>query len=293
MSIFARAARAAAPILLALLTAAPLPAGPAAAQVPKPGFLVLDAETVRAGQPRLLAAETADIRPGVPGRTELFAVLAAWYPDQQVFLREVEEAAGVLADRFGAGGRVVTLANSMVRPMAHPLATTGNLEAAIEALRARMNVGEDVLLVYLTSHGGPQVIAGENPPLGTRDLTAAELALVLDQAGVPNTVAVISACKSGSFVPLIAAPDRLVITAAAADRNSFGCSDANDWTWFGQAFFDHALRQTRKLPEAFARAAVLVGEWETRDDEIPSRPQMAHGAEVGDALDRLARDAGG
>lgn len=296
MGMFARAGRAAGLILLApILLAAALLAGSAAAQAPapKPGFLVLDADTVRAAQSRLLSAETGDIRPGVPGRTELFAVLAAWYPDQQVFLREVEAASGILTDRFGAVGRVVMLANSMVRPMGHPLATTGNFEAAIEAVRAKMNVGEDVLLVYLTSHGGPQVIAGENPPLGTRDLTAAELALVLDQARVPNTVAVISACKSGSFVPLIAAPDRLIITAAAADRNSFGCSDANDWTWFGEAFFDHALRQTRSFPEAFARAAALVGKWEIRDDEIPSRPQMAQGAEVGAALDRLARDAGG
>lgn len=295
MTLFRSFGRAAAPVILAL---AALLSGPVAAQTnpaapaPKPGFLVLDADTVRAAQPRLMTAETGNLRPGVPGRTELFAVLAAWYPDQQVFLREVEAAGDILAERFDAGGRVVTLANSMVEPMAHPLATAGNLETAIAALKAKMNP-EDVLLVYLTSHGGRQVIAGENGPLGTRNLTAGELALVLDQADAPNTVAVISACKSGSFVPLIAAPDRLVITAAARDRNSFGCADDNDWTWFGEAFFNHALRETRSFPRAFGKAAALIARWEKRDREIPSRPQMAEGDKIGPALDRLAADAGG
>ncbi len=290
MRTFRRAARA---VFMAavVLWAGAAPAG--AEPAPKPAFRLLDAAAIRAAQPRLMAAETAGIRPGVPGRTELFAVLAAWYPDQRVFLREVNAAGRILAGRFGAGGRVVTLANSMVAPLAHPLATAGNLEAAIEAVRGKMNLGEDVLMVYLTSHGGPWVIAGDNPALGTRDLGARELALVLDQAGVPNTVTVISACRSGSFVPLIAGPDRLVITAAAADRNSFGCSDDNDWTWFGEAFFDTALRHTRSLPGAFARAAAVVGKWERRDHEIPSRPQMAEGGKIGGALARLARDAGG
>jgi hypothetical protein len=110
--------------------------------------------------------------------------------------------------------------------------------------------------------------------------------------GAPHTVTVISACRSGSFVPAVRAPDRLIITAAAADRNSFGCSDANDWTWFGKAFFDEALRETRSLPDAFARAARLVTTWEAEIGEVPSDPQIAVGAEVEEALEALARDAG-
>lgn len=282
-------------IAAALVAASGLWAVSAAAQdrAPEPGIRVVDVAAVEAAQPGLLAGELDGIRPGVPGKTELFAVLAAWYPHQGVFLREVEAAGEILADRFGAGGRIVTLANSDMAPLRHPLATVGGLEAAISALAGKMNAGEDVLMVYLTSHGAPEVLAGGDWPLETPALDGGRLSLVLDQAGVANTVAVISACKSGSFLPLLAGPDRLVITAAAADRNSFGCSDANDWTWFGEAFFDNALRETRSLPNAFARAAALVAAWEEREDEIASRPQMAQGERIAGALERLARDAGG
>ena len=284
-------ARGAATALLAGLLLAD-PAAGQAEPTPEPGPRLLDVAAIEAAQSELLAEELRGIRPGVPGRTELFAVLAAWYPHQRVFLREVEAAEQILAERFDARGRVVTLANSDAAPLHHPLATAGSLEAAIGALSAKMNEGEDVLLVYLTSHGGPQVLAGGEGPVDTPALDARKLSLVLDQASVPNTVAVISACKPGSFVPLLAAPDRLVITAAAADRNSFGCSDANDWTWFGEAFFDNALRQTRSLPEAFARAAALVGQWEAQQEQVPSRPQMAQGERITGALQKLARNVG-
>ncbi len=33
-----------------------------------------------------------------------------------------------------------------------------------------------------------------------------------------------------------------IITASDASSTSFGCSDESEWTWFGNAFFNHALR---------------------------------------------------
>jgi hypothetical protein len=39
------------------------------------------------------------------------------------------------------------------------------------------------------------------------------------------------------FVPALADARTLVITAAAADRPSFGCEDGATWTYFGDAFF--------------------------------------------------------
>lgn len=282
MSAFRRAGAA---LLSLLLLAA---AAQAQAPVPRPP----DLQAVHAAQPGLMARATGGIRPGVPGRTELFAVLGAWYPGQRVFLREVEQAARILADRFDADGRTVVLANSAADPLRHPLATPANLSAAVDAVTAKMNPGEDVLMVYVTSHGAHEVLVGGEPATGLPALTAGELDRILDRAG-GRVVAIVSACKSGSFVPALRAPDRLVITAAAADRNSFGCSDANEWTWFGKAFFDEALRETRNLPQAFGRAAALVGAWERREGEVPSQPQMAQGERITAALQRLARDAGG
>ena len=259
---------------------------------PRPEIRILDTGALDAAQPAKLAEAVAALRPGVPGETELFAVLAAWYPDQRVFLREVEQAASILAERFAADGRIVTLASSSAEPLRHPLATPESLSAAVRALAAGMNP-EDVLMVYLTSHGLPGMLVPGEGALRTPPLTAEELGRILDESGAPHVALVISACRSGSFIPAVRGPERLVIAAAAADRNSFGCSDASDWTWFGRAFFDEALRETRHLPRAFERAAALVAGWETAEGFAPSRPQMAQGAEIGQALQALEADAGG
>jgi hypothetical protein len=50
----------------------------------------------------------------------------------------------------------------------------------------------------------------------------------------------------------------LVITAADADHPSFGCRDKAKWTYFGDAFFNVALRQAKSLKDAFVVARALV-----------------------------------
>ena len=88
---------------------------------------------------------------------------------------------------------------------------------------------------------------------------------------------VVSACHSGSFIPTLASPTTLVIAAARADRSSFGCEDRRRWTYFGDAYFNKALREETSFRQAFARARRLITLWETRDGLMPSLPQIAGG----------------
>ena len=248
----------------------------------------VDVEGVYYAQPRLMEAELAKLRPGVEGKPELFALLAAWYPDEQVFLREVEAAGSILTQRFDAGGHVVRLANSRNAPDRYPLANWRNLETALAKLAEMVNPDEDVVLLYLTSHGSKKRISAGYWEIGTADLEAQTLAALLDASGIGNAVVVISACKSGSFVPVLAAPNRMIVTASAAEKNSFGCGDASEWTYFGRAFFANALASTRDLSQAFAMAQGLVTEWETAEGFDPSQPQMELGPEIAPLLARLA-----
>jgi hypothetical protein len=93
-------------------------------------------------------------------------------------------------------------------------------------------------------------------------------------------VVVISACYSGVFIPRLASPDVLLITAADANHPSFGCRDKAKWTYFGDAFFNVALRKAKSLEEAFVVARGLVLKRELREHFEPSNPQMAGGANV-------------
>ena len=95
-----------------------------------------------------------------------------------------------------------------------------------------------------------------------------------------HKVVVISACFSGVFIPPLATPDVLVITAADANHASFGCQDKATWTYFGDAFFNVALRRAENLKDAFVGARTLVRKRELREHFEPSNPLMAGGANV-------------
>ena len=85
---------------------------------------------------------------------------------------------------------------------------------------------------------------------------------------------VISACYSGGFIPKLQDDKTLIITAARADRVSFGCSEENDFTYFGRALFAEALQQTDDLQRAFKLAQASVAEREKADEFEPSEPQI-------------------
>jgi hypothetical protein len=90
-------------------------------------------------------------------------------------------------------------------------------------------------------------------------------------------VIVVSSCHSGSFIPALADPNTLVIAASRADRTSFGCEDRRQWTYFGDAYFNRALRQETSFRRAFERARQQIAEWEAEDGLRSSLPQIAGG----------------
>ena len=196
------------------------------------------------------------------------------FGDQGVFRSEATGAARVVAGRFGSGPTDVQY-NSKKGGRA----TIEALAASLQAAANRMDAENDVLFVILTSHGSPDGLAVKAGRL-TQTLTPSTLADMLARTGVRHKVIVISACYSGVFVPRLANPDVLVITAADADHPSFGCEDKARWTYFGDAFFNVALRRAKNLKEAFVVARALVRKRELRERFEPSNPLMAGGTNV-------------
>src|SRR4029077_11554875 len=98
-----------------------------------------------------------------------------------------------------------------------------------------------------------------------------------------------SACYSGVFVPVLQSETSAILTAASADRTSFGCRAENDWTFFGDAMINHALRKAQPLAAAFAEASTLVGGWETRSNVLASQPQVFIGTGAARWLTPLER----
>lgn len=134
---------------------------------------------------------------------------------------------------------------------------------------------EDLIFLYLTSHGSrDHQLTLEQPRLQLADLPASELAALLRPLRDRHKVLVISACFSGGFIPPLQDDKTLVMAAARADRVSFGCSEENDFTYFGRALFAEALNQTDDLRRAFELARASVAEREQADGFEPSEPQI-------------------
>ncbi|WP_277052664.1 C13 family peptidase [Zestomonas thermotolerans] len=223
-------------------------------------------------QGALLDASLAALPASTPA-LELYSLSLAGDGKQSVFLREADYVSQLLRQRFGAFGQI-TLVNHRDHLADRPLATRENLRRAVQTLAERSGA-EDLIFIYLTSHGSPgHELVLDQPRLALADLPAAELAELLAPLRERDKVVVISACYSGGFLPGLKDERTLVITAARADRVSFGCSEENDFTYFGKAFFGQALNETDDLERAFQRARELIAERERSDGFEPSEPQI-------------------
>ncbi len=201
--------------------------------------------------------------------------------EQKVFAQEISLASRVIAQRYGVNGRTLSLINDERDLESAPLASVSGLKYALRGLGARMNRERDVLFLAISSHGERKAaIAVSNAQLPLNDLTREDLAEALEESGVKWRVIIISACYAGGFIDSLKNSQTIVITAAAADRTSFGCSNDRDLTYFGEAFYRDALPEAHSLREAFDKASAAIAARERREHMDPSRPQAYFGSEL-------------
>jgi hypothetical protein len=243
-------------------------------------------EDLMYAQPDLIDASLKQLRAQTPGKIDLYAIGFAGDAAEPPFRNEVEYLPTLLAQRFDAAGHTVELINSPKTFERTPLATRTNLYEALAGVAKKMDVDEDVLLLFLTSHGSPEhELYVEMGAMPLDQLTPEDVRDALDAAHIRWRIVVVSACYSGGFIPALRDPRTLVITAARSDRASFGCGNDSQITWFGKAFLTQALNQTTDFHDAFLRTRQTIAGWETRDHETPSEPQYWAGSEIQKKLD--------
>ena len=239
-------------------------------------------------QQQLLAAALADLAPERPGRADLYFVGFAGDGAEDVFLHEAQAAQALLDRRFGTAGRSLLLANNPATVETVPLASIGNLARTLAGVGARMDRDEDVLFLFLTSHGAEGGwLSTSFAPVRPRAFVARQLDAALDDAGIKWRVIVISACFSGGFIAPLADDNSLIITAARADRPSFGCGHDGQFTYFGDAFFGRALPAARSFVDAYDAAKAQVAAWEKAKGFQPSLPQIYVGSAIEAKLDEI------
>ncbi len=149
-------------------------------------------------QPLLLSRALAQLEPGVPGRVDWYFLGVGGAAYQSVFRRETESVQSLFDTRFDTGGHSLVLINDDDTALTQPIATRTSISRALETLGQRMNPEEDVLFLFMTSHGGADgVFELSNQPLQTAGVTPDWLRAALDKAGIRWRVIVMSSCYSG------------------------------------------------------------------------------------------------
>jgi hypothetical protein len=158
-------------------------------------------------------------------------------------------------------------------------AEPATLRRVLDRIASLQSQPGDRCFVFITSHGGKGLgiyLSRENEILRPVALAGA---LSQGCAGVP-TVVIVSGCYSGVFARApMAAPNRVILTAARADRSSFGCAADQTYTDYDACLLA-SLARAANWRAVFADTRACVGRREHQLGETPSLPQAWFGGAV-------------
>ena len=166
------------------------------------------------------------------------AVLVAGDGSLPVWDNAVEAMQEIMAPSLARGQtRRFSAAQPVIDQGKAQLATREAVVSAISALRPAPGEG---CLVYVTAHGTHR--QGIFLAASRQHLTPAILNRALDSGcGDAPTIVLVSGCYSGIFTEApMAKPNRVILTAASADRPSFGCGPGFQYTVYDRCLLESA-----------------------------------------------------
>jgi len=247
-------------------------------------------EEVFYSQPALLEQKLSELKPGRKGVVDLYFVGFGGSSSEDVFMKEIKVISKLFDERFDTRGRSIALINNAQTVGTVPIATRTALEMTVKKIAMLMNKDEDVLFLYLTSHGSKKHdLSVDFLPLQLNEIYPADIKKILNNAGITWSVVVISACYSGGYIEPLKNENTMIITSTDANSRSFGCSNDSNFTYFGKAYFYDALRKSYSFIQPFDEAKKAILKRERDQSEEPSNPQIYVGAAIRKQLEKLEK----
>ncbi|MGD9980111.1 MAG: C13 family peptidase [Hyphomonadaceae bacterium] len=233
------------------------------------------------------------LEPQRPGVQDVYLITASFWGDP-VFEREATQAEAILREHLGVSpSRSILLSAGGNGQRNYPAATPDNFAAAIGQVGSLIDANEDLVVIFVTTHGqsdGAAAMREHNRMWA--NLRPVHLGVMLSQANIRNRVVIMSSCFAGAFIAPLASDATIVMAAAAPDRSSFGCQPQNEWTFFGDAYFNRSLRDGGDMIGAFDDAKRLIAQWEREQNlSPPSNPQIFVGPRAATMLRQAERAA--
>ncbi|HTI82038.1 MAG TPA: C13 family peptidase [Acetobacteraceae bacterium] len=231
----------------------------------------------------LLAATSALVADAETPKRRLFYIGLALY--SETWSQNDVVALADALQRSSEFAVVPMIASNLTSARQYPIADDARITALVRTA-ARRAAPDDLMVVHISTHGAPGLLASRIGNQQTTAITARSLARRLAPLLGHDTVVIVSACYSGSLIGALRAPDRIVIAAARADRSSFGCAAGAQHTFFGSAELAAFAEPHRSLREVFDAMRLDVARMEHEQDYAPpSEPQVWVGSAVRDLYD--------
>ena len=175
----------------------------------------LDYAEIMRGQRKLLLGQARALAAQRPGITDLYFIAFGGEARQDVFMNEVRYARRLFDRRFDTEKRSLVLSNNDKTLGELPIASRENLRLALNFISHTIDRDEDVVFLFITSHGSAMhELTVEMPPYELDDMDIPMLKKLLEQSKIKWRVVVVSACYSGGFVEPLSNETSLIMTAA-------------------------------------------------------------------------------
>jgi hypothetical protein len=234
---------------------------------------------MRQGDMVQAAIDNLDV--GVADKLEYYYLGCGGYGPESVFKNEVQYIAKLMEEKFTLPYHSIALINHLDTVDTYPMAIKYTMNKSLEGIADAMNIDQDILLFYLTSHGSKSHRLSVN--LDTMQLTGITpdiLAQSLDKSGIHWRIIIVSACYSGGFINSLKNEYSIVLTASDANHTSFGCEDERPFTYFGEAVFKDNFSPDKPVLQSFEDAIESVTAKETAEGLTHSNPQLWVGTAI-------------
>src|SRR5262245_53722023 len=103
--------------------------------------------------PKFSNVSLRPVKPGRRGVIDLYFIGIGGYADQDVFMKEINAVSRLFQERFGTNGKTIRLLNNRKTLASSPVASVTSLRAALLRVAEGKDKDEDILFLFLTSHG--------------------------------------------------------------------------------------------------------------------------------------------
>jgi hypothetical protein len=158
-----------------------------------------------------------------------------------------------------------------------PYATAENMKLVLSKVAA-LTRPQDKVVILMSTHGNVDVLSINFSEKYYPHISSKWMNEALSGLRGKPTLLLLSACYSGSFVAPLSGPSRIILTAAAKDRSSFGCQFQSSNTYFIDALVNQPNPLDLSINQLMENAKLEVDKKE-KDQRLspPSLPQISVG----------------